>query len=168
MRELTDLEKGVQAYEMQEIKNLMARYEYYHTAKMHRQTLDLFAQHTPGVYIDNSSLGRYEGLKGVEEFFVKFHELLDGDKKGSLCIHPITTEMLEIARDGKTARGLWILSGNGNPCVQCDRRAFGLLGMGEISGRFCQGRRRVEILAFLYYRSFPVRLSYGMDGKRRG
>ena len=26
MRELTDIEKGVQAYEMQEIKNLMARF----------------------------------------------------------------------------------------------------------------------------------------------
>ncbi len=107
MRKLTDLEKGVRAYEMQEIRNLMARYEYYHTAKMHKETKMLFAQHTPGVYIDNRSLGRYDGLEGVERFFVQFHELLDGDKKGSLCIHELTTEVIEIAGDGKTAKGLW-------------------------------------------------------------
>ena len=37
MRKLTDLEKGVRAYEMQDIRNVMARFEYYHSAKMHKE-----------------------------------------------------------------------------------------------------------------------------------
>ena len=108
---LTDMEKAVQAYETQQIRNIMGKYEYYHMAKMHKETKNLFAQHTEGVYIDNSSLGRYDGLEGVERFFVKFHEYLDGDKKGSLCIHTLTTEVIEIAKDGKTAKGLWLSPG---------------------------------------------------------
>ncbi len=111
MKELSDLEKGVKAYETQQVRNLMGRYEYYHTAKMHEETKKLFAQHTDGVFIDNSSLGRYNGLDGVERFFVKFHQYLDGDKKGSLCVHTLTTEVIEIADDGRTAKGLWMSPG---------------------------------------------------------
>ncbi len=107
----SDMEKALQAYETQQIRNLMGKYEYYHTAKLHKETKELFAQHTQGVYIDNSSLGRFDGLEGVDKFFVKFHEYLDGDKKGSLCIHTLTTEVIEIAKDGKTAKGLWMSPG---------------------------------------------------------
>lgn len=111
MRELTNEEKAVQAYEYQQIRNLMGKYEYYHTAKMHKETKQLFALKTLGVYIDNSSLGRYDGEEGVERFFVKFHEQLDGDGKGSLCIHTLTTEVIEVAADNQTAKGLWFSPG---------------------------------------------------------
>lgn len=111
MKELTNEEKAVQAYEYQQIRNLMGKYEYYHTAKMHQETKALFALKTSDVYIDNSSLGRYEGEEGVDRFFVNFHEQLDGDKKGSLCIHTLTTEVIEVARDNQTAKGLWFSPG---------------------------------------------------------
>jgi hypothetical protein len=111
MGELSLEEKMLQAYETQQIRNLMGRYEYFHTAKMHRETKKLFALKTGGAFIDNSSLGRYDGEDGIERFFVKFHEEMDGDKKGSLCIHTLTTEVIEIARDGQTAKGLWFSPG---------------------------------------------------------
>ena len=108
---LTDLEKAVQSWEMQQIRNLMGRYEYYHTAKMHKETVRLFALERDDIFIDNVSLGVYKGPQGIKRFFKDFHEVLDGDRKGSLCIHTLTTEVIEVAKDGQTAKGLWFSPG---------------------------------------------------------
>ncbi len=109
--ELTWQQKCEQNWDTQQIRNLMGKYEYYHTAHMHTKTAELFALKTNGVLVDNSSLGVFKGEEGIRNFFVRFHQTLDGDKKGVLCIHTLTTEVIEVARDGKTAKGLWFSPG---------------------------------------------------------
>ncbi len=109
--ELTWRQKAEQNWDTQQIRNLMGKYEYYHTAHMHLKTVELFALEEKGVMVDNSSLGVYKGEEGIKKFFLHFHEALDGDKRGALCIHTLTTEVIEVAKDGRTAKGLWFSPG---------------------------------------------------------
>ncbi len=51
---------------------------------------------TPGVRVEISPLGRWEGLEGINRAMVKFHKF-------------ITTPVIEVAGDGKTAKGVWML-----------------------------------------------------------
>ena len=47
------LEDRIQRLEdVREIENLMAKYAYLHTAGMHEDTVELFAQETPGVRVE--------------------------------------------------------------------------------------------------------------------
>ena len=55
------LEERIQRLEdIHEIKNLMARYEYLHTAGMHKECADLFALKSPDVRTEIASWGVWE------------------------------------------------------------------------------------------------------------
>ena len=108
----TTLEQRVERlWDIQQIKNLMGRYEYYHTAQEHMKTVELFALKSEGIRIDVVGMGIYEGVAGVKKFFYDWHNSLDGDRKGSLNIHLLTTEVIEVADDGRTARAVWMSPG---------------------------------------------------------
>jgi hypothetical protein len=93
-----------------EIQNLMSRYEYLHMANLHAETIQLFAQDTPGVRLENGARGVYEGLAGVRRFY---GDLAKGmaNPVGQLHLHTSTTPVIEVAGDGKTAQGVWVSPG---------------------------------------------------------
>jgi len=100
------LEERIQRLEdAREIENLMARYAYLHTAGMHEETAALFARETPGVRVEISPLGRWEGPDGVNTAMVKFHQFIGAGNPGILMVHPQTTPVVEVAGDGETAKG---------------------------------------------------------------
>jgi hypothetical protein len=106
------LEERIQRLEdAREIENLMAKYAYLHTAGMHVETAALFARETPGVRVEISPLGRWEGLDGVNTAMVKFHQFIRAGNPGILMVHPQTTPVIEVAGDGKTAKGVWMSPG---------------------------------------------------------
>jgi len=106
------LEERIQRLEdAREIENLMAKYAYLHTAGMHEETAALFARETPGVRVEISPLGRWEGLDGVNTAMVKFHQFIGAGNPGILMVHPQTTPVIEVAGDGKTAKGVWMSPG---------------------------------------------------------
>jgi len=96
--------------DMLEIQNLMGRYVYLHTAAQFQQLSDMFAKKTPGVRAE-MPWGLYEGNESIQRLFVDYHIFMAGDRKGYMVMQPITTPVIEVARDGKTAKGLWIASG---------------------------------------------------------
>jgi hypothetical protein len=61
--------------------------------------------------------GWYQGLDAIEDYYVKkFETRLDAQREalgtaergtGNLYAHPVTTPYVEVARDGRSARGLW-------------------------------------------------------------
>ena len=105
------LEERIQRLEnAREIENLMAKYAYLHTAGMHEETAALFATETPGVRVEVSPLGRWEGPEGIRAM-AKLSTLMGIGNPGILMVHPQTTPVIEVAGDGKTAKGVWISPG---------------------------------------------------------
>jgi hypothetical protein len=92
---------------VQAINNLMGRYENYHTASMQKETVELFAHKTPGVWLDLDTFGVWEGIEGVRRFFLDFIGTYETDLTGRIYQHELTTPIVEVAEDCQTARGIW-------------------------------------------------------------
>ena len=52
----------------------------------------------------------------MKRLYAEFHTYIEGDLKGNMNLHTLTTPVIEVADDGKTAKGLWI-----SPGVECPR-----------------------------------------------
>lgn len=94
-----------------EIQNLMSRYEYYHVAGMHEQSVALFAQHAAGVRLEIADFGVYDGIDSVRRFYIGANQFAEGDRVGHLHLHTLTTPVIEVAGDGQTAQGVWVSPG---------------------------------------------------------
>jgi len=105
-----------------EIQNLMGRYSYWHTANMHRECLDLFAMKTPGVRAE-MMWGVYDGPESLERLYPGFHAWVDGDFKGVMHMHTLTTPVIEVAADRQTARATWIAPGHETMSFSADGQA---------------------------------------------
>jgi hypothetical protein len=121
--ELTHEIKRLQA--VSEIQNLMGRYEYFHAQHRNDKMIELYAQKAPGVRFYLGEIGYWEGTSAP----ARAHTVLSGGSddelhKGRLHLHPITTPVIEIAGDGKTAKGVWITIG------------IGIMPNPEINGQF--------------------------------
>jgi hypothetical protein len=102
------LEERIQRIEdILEIQNIMGLYESYHTASMQEETVALFAQKTPGVKVDIDAFGVWEGIEGIRRMFVDFLGTYEKDLTGRIYPHDLTTPIIEVAEDGKTAKALW-------------------------------------------------------------
>ncbi len=98
-----------------DIMNLMGRYQYYHTGgQMSRIGRELFAWQLPDARSEYGPLGVFGPEKSVA-FFDAMSDLFTGGTgacfPGLLEIHQITTPVLEIAEDNKTAKGMWMSTG---------------------------------------------------------
>ena len=98
----------------QQCEQLMSTYVSLHMEMRHKDYMKLWT-HRSDCKLE-MPWGAYEGFKGVERCYLKDH----GDRsmpeiqellKGLLCVHCIGTSVIEVARDGKTARGVWISPG---------------------------------------------------------
>lgn len=102
-----------QAY--REISNLMGRYQYLHTGgEMDRIGRELFAYNLPDATCEYGPLGVFGPEKSLEFFDIMAEKFTGGRGEcfpGLLEIHQITTPVIEIADDLKTAKGLWMSTG---------------------------------------------------------
>lgn len=94
--------------DIQDVQNVMSRYEYFHVANLKEAMIDLFARKAPGVSSGNNHTVSI-GFEQVQAFMRAVGA--GGDTIGSLNLHVLTTPVIEVAGDGKTAQGLWIASG---------------------------------------------------------
>jgi len=86
------------------------------------EVADLFAQKTPGVTAEIADGGVWEGTEGIKRLFPGLHAQMIKGRSGNLMQHDLTTPVIEIAGDGKTAKGLW-----NSPGVLTRREATGEL-----------------------------------------
>ena len=107
---LTLEEKVQRLLDIQEIRNLMGKYEYYGFNNDPESIVAMFSTR-PDAYVDCEGIGVLEGPAGIRKFFVDWHKSLNGDVNGVFSIHAVTTEVIEVAEDGRTARGIWISPG---------------------------------------------------------
>ena len=104
-------EQNIQrALDILEIQNVTSLHEYYHNALMHCEELrDIWARKTPGIMWTNNT-DKYIGEKSVYKFYC------DGVKNmptiGALWYHMLTTPVVEVSGDGKTAKAIYMSFGN--------------------------------------------------------
>ena len=115
--EKTIEQKTAQLWDESEIRKLMTRYAYYGYARTWELVPDMFAKRDD-IWIDCEGFGVFDGPKGIETFFVHWHHSMEGDAKGIVTLHSLTTDIIEVASDGRTARGMWL-----SPGAEARRRA---------------------------------------------
>ena len=108
--EKTTEEKLSQLWDESEIRKLMTRYAYYGYSRSWELVPEMFARRDD-IWIDCEGFGVFEGIKGIETFFIHWHHSMEGDAKGIVTLHTLTTDIIEVSADGSTARGLWISPG---------------------------------------------------------
>jgi hypothetical protein len=97
-----------------EIQNIMSSYVYMHTAGLHRECVSLFTvkQHDTKIEM---MWGIYEGKDAAYRCYSVDHLKLEGQgeqRRGRMQMHTLTTPLIEVAGDGKTAKGVWIAPGH--------------------------------------------------------
>ena len=90
-------------------QNLMNKYSFYHMKGMTTEETHLFALKTPGGAVE-MLWGIYDEPEGILRW-----KRAEGYGKppepGVLPLHAMTTPIIEVAKDGQTARGLWLMIG---------------------------------------------------------
>lgn len=128
MRELTLEEKVQRALDYQEVQNVMSKHMYLYGACKHQEEIDqCWAMKQPDVR------WTYNGCVYEGEDFIKFYVtgwedrimahqeevakwypadvVMENAGMGSIRAHVQTTPIIEIAGDGKTAKGVWYSNG---------------------------------------------------------
>lgn len=102
------LEKRVErARDRGEVANLFAKYQYYHSLIYDHLSVDeIYAQNQPDVRHD-WSVGVLDGLEELRRYYVERPRY-----NGKLICHFLSNPIIEVAGDGKTAKGLWIAAGH--------------------------------------------------------
>lgn len=93
-----------------EIANISSKYQYYMWARMHDEQAQLFALKTPGVKAQLASMGIFEGASGIQKMHAHMASI-EGDGTGVMIVNMLTTPMIVVAGDGKTAKGIWLAPG---------------------------------------------------------
>lgn len=101
-----------------QIANLFARYEYkLHTGQF-EDVEDMFALKSPDVRAEIGPWGAWIGEQGIRRCYTGLHRFLGeqgkkaGKDKGIMTVGVDCSPVIEVAKDGQTARGLWI-----SPCM---------------------------------------------------
>lgn len=128
--ELTVEQMTQRLYDVHQIENVMAKHVYFHAAAKHHEELDaIWVKETPephfaqnqGYYIGMESLRNYYGdinivmqRQQLEALHGRHPDVEVTDENmgaGLFQIHPLTTQILEVAGDGQTAKGIWYSPG---------------------------------------------------------
>jgi hypothetical protein len=94
-----------------EIQNLMSTFQYLHTAHKHKDVMALYAKKQKDVRINFANQGYWEGFDAPQRAWAFLDRMTDNPPPGMMAIHPITTPVIVVAGDGKTAKGVWIGTG---------------------------------------------------------
>ncbi|MGC3980081.1 MAG: nuclear transport factor 2 family protein [Steroidobacteraceae bacterium] len=93
------------------VQNLMGRYTYYQLADKQVETGELFALKTAGVKVQLPSGNPSVGGDAVKAFYAK--SAASQKPEGMFHLHPMQTPVVEVAGDGKTAKGVFLSLGAG-------------------------------------------------------
>jgi hypothetical protein len=108
----SDLDARIERLEaVYALNNIIGKYEGYFNVNRFDKIPDLFAKKTPGVSAEITDGGVWVGWDSIYKLYAKFHASFMTDVVGHLCEHDVTTPVVEVAKDLKTARALWTSPG---------------------------------------------------------
>lgn len=90
---------------------------------------DMFAQKTPGVKVE-TMWGVYEGIKGIKKLYSGLYKSFRGvsPAAGDMFQMKYSDPIIEVAGDGKTAKGVWKYTGNETWRYEGKLQAFWIYG----------------------------------------
>lgn len=147
----TSLEARLQSLEdYREICNLQGRYNHYlQTGQLKDKMAELFAFSNPGVKVEMCDSGLWEGPAKVGELF----KHMAGSKygmAGSLMVHMLLTPVIEVAKDGRTAKGMWNSFGT-NTYKAFDGSLEAMWQLGKYDLTFIKEDGKWKYLEFKWY-----------------
>lgn len=108
MKQFSDDEAIRRVWDVEDIKNLIARFFYFEAANERQQAMERLWVSQPE-HKKSASFGRnwgfLQGMDAITEYYVKNNRF---GADGTQLMHPISTKLLCLAEDGKTAQGLWM------------------------------------------------------------
>ena len=111
-KEFTFEELAQHQTDVRAIQNIAAKYQYWHHADMHDEVFDLYAKKLPDIKAQISNWGIYVGQEGVARLMLGVQKWLErGDRTGRTHTNTLVNPIIEVAGDGKTAKGLWCCTG---------------------------------------------------------
>ncbi len=120
------LEKQIERLQaINEIENLVGKYEVLHTPKTFGDTAALFALKQPDVCVEIADWGVYEGPEQVKILYEMVH---NEPLVGTMFEHQLTTPMIQVAEDGQTAKGVWFSPGHETQIVDGKLQAYWCYG----------------------------------------
>lgn len=91
-----------------DVSNLMGTYAFMLTAGRYDEICELFSK-SPDVRVE-MNWGVYEGYEGILRCYKNYHKN-EVSGPGVMAVHTLTTPVIEIAGDLKTAKAVWISPG---------------------------------------------------------
>ncbi|KAF5263266.1 hypothetical protein FOXYS1_5988 [Fusarium oxysporum] len=105
---LAAVEKLAQrAYDRGEVENVFSKYMHLHNVFQDEQIKDLWVKRgTPGIHAQYTNVGVYTDYDSI----MAYHSGRPSPP-GKLILHETTTPLIEVAGDGETAKGFWLMAG---------------------------------------------------------
>ncbi len=116
-----------------EIQNLMGKYESIHNETDVNKSWELFAQHTPDTWMEISNWGMFEGIEEIKRVWM---EMGHPPSPGAMFEHPLSTPIIVVARDGQTARCTWQSMGH----------ETGVGENGKAEASWCYGKYAIDFI----------------------
>ena len=147
-KKFTDEEQILRIWDVEDVKSLMSRRVFLQTADLREEELRTMWVQEPEhqkTASYGSNWGYYVGMDEIRKYYVESHAAaLEEQKKangaaevnvGNMYAHPLTTGLVELAEDGKTAKGLWYSIGN-EAMAQADGTAHVQWMLGKVAVDF--------------------------------
>ena len=147
-RKVTDEEQILRIWDVEDVKSLMNKRVFLQTADLREEELRTMWVQEPEhqkTASYGSNWGYYVGMDEIRKYYVDSHAAaLEEQKKtngaaevnmGNMYAHPLTTGLVELAEDGKTAKGLWYSIGN-EAMAQADGTAHVQWMLGKVAADF--------------------------------
>jgi hypothetical protein len=90
--------------DLHEIQNIMGKYLYYTMASMIKERNDLFAKKAPGIRVYFGEMGYFEGPDAPQRAWGNENQ----ERPGKMPVHAPVCPVVEVAGNGKTAKGVWL------------------------------------------------------------
>lgn len=108
--QIAELRERVSRQEdIEEIRNLMGKYEVWHVPNKVTETWKLFAMKTPDVSAEIADWGVYVGPESIKRLYEEVHKV---PYAGTMHEHYLTTYVIQVAKDGQTAKGIFFSPGH--------------------------------------------------------
>lgn len=134
-----------------EIMNLVGRYAVVHTPSSMARSIDLFALKQPDVSVEIAMWGVFIGPEQIKKVYSGMSEATP--MPGTMFEHQFTTPMIQVAKDGQTAKGLWFSPGHETRPTQ-DGKLEANWCWGKYSADFIKEDGEWKIWHFHFYDTF--------------
>ena len=94
-----------------EIQNVIGKYESIHNARDAHRSWELFAQHTPDTWMEISNWGMFEGIEEIKRVWQGMDPKGEPNA-GAIFEHDLATPVIVVAKDCQTARATWMSPGH--------------------------------------------------------